>query len=351
MAKKVSVAYEDPRFSRKEAAYWSQVRNALDAMGAPNSGELLHNSKTYVDGVYRAGLPALDAAAVIWHQHCQRPGSSTVPCVAEDSLVNGEPWVLLEPGIWEWRTMPYPPGGYAIIQLGRKKGFELGRWDSRIGRPSFAALAIYPSLDAAQNAAAMYAALPGGREQPKVPVAKECSCGAAELAAACPPGITGKPYETSDLGAAEAPIVKMVRNEEVLRDSKEEAPEPIEGDRDVYDLMSKEMNGESQEIFVVLCLNLHRQLIAKVEIARGQRDRVVVATDDVLRPVIASNCYGFVVVHNHPSGEAKPSPADRELTNRIVEATRPFTSKFVDHVVVGRGEYFSFADNKLKKVR
>src|ERR1700685_1640399 len=162
--KTVSVAYEDPRFSRKEAAYWSQVRNALDAMGAPNSGELLHNSKAYVEGVYRAGLPAIDAAAVILHQHCGKAGQQLTPCVAEDNLVSGEPWKLLEPGLWEWQTMPYPPGGYAIPQKPRRGGFELGRWDSRIGRPSFAALAIYPSLDAAQNAAAMYAALPGGRE-------------------------------------------------------------------------------------------------------------------------------------------------------------------------------------------
>src|SRR5580704_2871220 len=174
----VSVAYEDPRFSKKEAAYWSQVRSALDAMGAPNSGELLHNSKSYVEGVYKAGLPALETAAVIWHKHCQGAGTAAVPCVAEDNLTSGEPWVLLEPGLWEWRTMPYPPGGYAVAQLAGKKGFQLGRWDSRIGRKSFVALAIYPTLDAAQNGAAMYAAQPGGRE------AKECPC---DSAAECPP--------------------------------------------------------------------------------------------------------------------------------------------------------------------
>jgi hypothetical protein len=494
MAKRtVSVAYEDPRFSRKEAAYWSQVRNALDAMGAPNSGELLHNSKTYVEGVYRAGLPAIDAAAVIWHQHCGKAGQKETPCVAEDSLVSGEPWKLLEPGLWEWQTSPYPPGGYAIAQKPRKGGFELGRWDSRIGRPSFAALAIYPSLDAAQNAAAMYASLPGGRETAEVtpaekiervksyvrtryagdtvtstpvPVgngiwqvttakhgtvriedkevelhheytqwvnkhhkgsklteAAECPCeadGAEETSklravkylkvgdtinAPSPSGQSlvaatirakqpatrhftrGGAYnifvsrvgghatdqkewgfyaldddrfevipatsEARDSAPACVPFTRLERNNEAFAACQAIANGPLEDDRAMYRLLSAQLGKEDQEVFVVVGLDLHRNLRSYTEVARGQRDRVTVNVEDVLRAAILDGPHGFVVAHNHPSGKANPSPADRDLTKRIRAGAAVGCPSivFLDHIVVGQGEYFSFADNKLKRVR
>jgi hypothetical protein len=397
MAKKVSVAYEDPRFSKKEAAYFGQVRRALDEMGAPNSGELLHNSKTYVEGVHKAGLPALEAAAVIRHKHCNAAGTAAVPCVAEDSLVSGEPWVLLEPGVWEWRTNPYPPGGYAILQLGRKRGFELGRWDSRIGRTSFAALAIYPSLEAAQNAAAMYANLPGGREQAKV---AECPC--EETAAVCPPGVaagekrkishTELPHvalskiskaqrsyideftfydigdgrylafyginppsvnEANDSAPSCVPFTRLERNNEAFQACQKIANGPLESDLDMYRLLSSQLGKEDQEVFVVLGIDLHRNLRSYTEVARGQRDRVAVNVEDVLRAAILDGPHGFVVAHNHPSGQASPSPADRDLTRRIRAGAAAGCPNivFLDHIVVGQNQYFSFADNKLKKVR
>jgi RadC-like JAB domain len=485
MAKKVSVAYEDPRFSRKEAAYFGQVRRALDEMGAPNSGELLHNSKTYVEGVARAGLPPVDAAAVIWHKHCNAAGTAAVPCVAEDSLVSGEPWVLLHPGFWEWQTNPYPPGGYAIAQKPRKAGFELGRWDSRIGRPSFAALAIYPTLEAAQNGAAMYANLPGGREtaaneisltERRVPGswylerrkdgklislygpwhseaaamggrrsletvrrtddgsvltlpllavrggahgARECSCdGAAE----CPPGasekrkishtelpraaldkisarqrsyidefafydIGGGHYlayyggqliaawdghawtgvlsgfmslkedsnvaEARDSAPACVPFTRLERNNEAFAACQAIANGPLETDADMYRLLQSQLGKEDQEVFVVIGVDLHRNLRSYTEIARGQRDRVAVNVEDVLRAAILDGPHGFVVAHNHPSGQANPSPADRDLTRRIKKGASEACPNivFLDHIVVGQNEYFSFEDNKLKKVR
>jgi hypothetical protein len=410
----VSVAYEDPRFSKKEAAYWSQVRNALDAMGAPNSGELLHNSKSYVEGVYKAGLPALETAAVIWHKHCQGAGTAAVPCVAEDNLTSGEPWVLLEPGLWEWRTMPYPPGGYAIAQLSGKKGFQLGRWDSRIGRKSFVALAIYPTLDAAQNGAAMYAAQPGGRE------AKECPC---DSAAECPPNAgaaaerkkisykdlppialkrisarqrsyideftfydiggghylayyAGQPIgtwdgsswigsysgllkeessvsEARDSAPSCVPFTRLERNNVAFEACQKIANGPLEDDAAMYRLLKSQLGKEDQEVFVVVGLDLHRNLRSYTEVARGQRDRVTVNVEDVLRAAILDGPHGFVVAHNHPSGKAGPSPADRDLTRRIRAAANVGCPSivFLDHIVVGQNEYFSFADNRLKKVR
>jgi DNA repair protein RadC len=150
-------------------------------------------------------------------------------------------------------------------------------------------------------------------------------------------------------GTAEVPVAKIVRDEAVIEAVRTEAPEPLEDDREVFELLSERMGPESQEIFVVLCLDLNRQLTSYVEVARGQRDRVNVDVSDVMRAVILSNCHGFIVAHNHPSGQATPSDKDRELTERIKIAAAPYSSVFLDHIVVGKDEWYSFTDGKLKK--
>lgn len=128
--------------------------------------------------------------------------------------------------------------------------------------------------------------------------------------------------------------------------------------RQVYDLVAPAIAKENQEVFLVLPLDLRGQLLSRpVEIARGQRDRVAIDPSDVFRPVVVHNAKGFVVVHCHPSGVARPSQADKSLTAAIETATPIALGGdvvFVDHVIVAstgaRGEYYSFRENTVHKV-
>jgi DNA repair protein RadC len=121
--------------------------------------------------------------------------------------------------------------------------------------------------------------------------------------------------------------------------------------QEIYKLVRDPLEKESQEVFLVIPLDLHGELISRpVEVARGQRDRVSIGISDVMRPVAQTNAKGFVVVHNHPSGHARPSPKDKELTDTIRKHTFPDVT-FLDHIVVGSAEFFSFTENKLYKVR
>ena len=522
MAKRTAtVAYEDPRHDKKEAAYFAKVRRALDDMGAPNSGELVHNSGVYLTGVYRAGVEPLDAAAVVWHRHCDKTGQSTTPCVAEGAAEAGHP---LLPRMAVYLSKQSPTDYQVTVKLQTTYN---GPW---MLVPHFTAVGITSAAKArelarsiAKSAAHQYHVKPEQVEMVNgaPPGAEESPC--EETAAACPPGAPAKPeavvvvaserkelkrvgvattkwnhgirqvygifekprwddqsdtphagyamryegfekedgwktglpsagpnawwaqpymdfnqlewnrtggevqfFERSEArdsapsgaaaskrelhfagytfdadnkgttvrreyvvrkagdygadpigdgtfrmvpsgdivsweernrrlgkaseGAAEVPVATIVRNEEALASSKASSPEPIESDRDAYLLLRDKMSGEAQEIFVVLCIDLNRQLQYYVEIARGQRDRVVVEPTDIMRAVITSNCHGFIVAHNHPSGEAKPSDADIELTDRIRGAASGFSAVFMDHIVVGDGQWYSFTDKKLKKI-
>jgi DNA repair protein RadC len=69
---------------------------------------------------------------------------------------------------------------------------------------------------------------------------------------------------------------------------------------------------------------------------------------DVLRPVLVAAGYGFVMAHNHPSGDPSPSRADHGTTRRLDEAGKLVGTRLLDHVVVGRNRsYFSFREAGL----
>jgi DNA repair protein RadC len=70
---------------------------------------------------------------------------------------------------------------------------------------------------------------------------------------------------------------------------------------------------------------------------------------EILRPCIISAAYGFLVVHNHPTGDPAPSSADKSVTAKLREAAAAVDIRLVDHVIIGepaanRLPYFSFRD-------
>ena len=75
-------------------------------------------------------------------------------------------------------------------------------------------------------------------------------------------------------------------------------------------------------------------------------------SQEILRPVITRGAYGFILIHNHPSGDPSPSRADELITRRIVEAAKLMQVCFLDHVIIGRpspgrAAYYSFREAGL----
>jgi len=65
----------------------------------------------------------------------------------------------------------------------------------------------------------------------------------------------------------------------------------------------------------------------------------------VFRHAIMDNAAAVALVHNHPSGDPEPSRADRQLTQRLKECADLMGFRMIDHVVAGRGKYYSFAEH------
>jgi DNA repair protein RadC len=97
-----------------------------------------------------------------------------------------------------------------------------------------------------------------------------------------------------------------------------------------------------RETLDVLLLDARYGVIGLELIAVGSVAHVSVEPCEVFRPAVAAFASAIVIAHNHPSGDAHPSPQDVEFTHAMVEAGRVLNIEVLDHLVVTRRSYYSF---------
>ena len=107
-----------------------------------------------------------------------------------------------------------------------------------------------------------------------------------------------------------------------------------------------------KESVVVVLLNTRLRPYAWNRVSLGTVNESTAHPREILRPVICGGAYGFVLMHNHPSGDPSPSRSDESTTRRVVEAANIMQVRFVDHVIVGeplpgRADYYSFREAGL----
>ena len=99
---------------------------------------------------------------------------------------------------------------------------------------------------------------------------------------------------------------------------------------------------EAREQFRVLFLDKKNQLISDEVMNRGTVDHAPVYPREIMRRALELSASAVILVHNHPSGDPTPSPADIEMTRQVVEAGRSLKIGVHDHLVVGREGVASF---------
>lgn len=101
---------------------------------------------------------------------------------------------------------------------------------------------------------------------------------------------------------------------------------------------------EEQEVFRILLLDNQHRLITDVELARGDLGGATVSPRDVVKTALFHNAAAVFLAHNHPSGFAWPSQADRRITAAIKAALDMVLVRTLDHVIIGGTEIYSFAE-------
>lgn len=104
---------------------------------------------------------------------------------------------------------------------------------------------------------------------------------------------------------------------------------------------------EEREIFCVMFLDNQHKLIHTEDMFRGTIDGASVYPREVVKAALRCNAAAVIFSHNHPSGVAEPSHADRTITDRLVEALKLVDIRVLDHIVVSAIETVSFAERGL----
>lgn len=104
---------------------------------------------------------------------------------------------------------------------------------------------------------------------------------------------------------------------------------------------------EMLEHFNLLLLNRANKVIGFCNLFQGGTSATVVDTKIVFATALKAVASGIIIAHNHPSGSLKPSRADEELTKKLVKAGQILKLPILDHLIVTKHTYFSFADEGL----
>ncbi|MCC5450805.1 MULTISPECIES: DNA repair protein RadC [Gammaproteobacteria] len=108
--------------------------------------------------------------------------------------------------------------------------------------------------------------------------------------------------------------------------------------------LSSLLSQEQREIFMVLYLDNQHRMICAEPLFQGTIDASPVYPRIVVQHALRHNAAAVILAHNHPSGVAEPSRADRAITERLTQAMALVDIRVLDHFVVGDAEVVSFAE-------
>lgn len=150
------------------------------------------------------------------------------------------------------------------------------------------------------------------------------------------------------IGQVRAVMIKAAL--ELGRRRREQDPEikvKISTSKDAFDLFGPKLEDLPHEQFWVMLLNRSNIVMELIMTSSGGVSGTVIDTRMVLKPAIEKLASGIILCHNHPSGNRMPSEADTRITRKIREAAQLVDINLLDHIIVARGGYYSFADEGI----
>ena len=142
-------------------------------------------------------------------------------------------------------------------------------------------------------------------------------------------------------GIKQAKAIEVLAIIEIAKrlDKQPVAMSAIKEPRDGYELLKNQLMFEQQEKVIVLCLNSRLEVIKEKTVFIGGNNISII-----------SGSNRVMVVHNHPSGNPEPSIEDIEATERLYSMAKELDIDVVDHLIIGRSRFYSFASNKIIEV-
>ncbi|MDO5718501.1 MAG: DNA repair protein RadC [Tissierellia bacterium] len=115
----------------------------------------------------------------------------------------------------------------------------------------------------------------------------------------------------------------------------------------IADIFMERYKYEEKEHFSILLLDTKNQIIGEVRVSTGDLNKSIVNPREVFKIAIKKSANSIILVHNHPSGDARASNEDINVTRRLIEAGEIIGIKILDHLIIGYNEYFSMKEENI----
>lgn len=148
-------------------------------------------------------------------------------------------------------------------------------------------------------------------------------------------------------GVGEAKAISISATLEIARRKgiEEKTLNPIiRSSKDCFNQLRSIFEDLQHEEFYVLCLNRANRVISIEQISKGGISGTVADGKIIFKKALEHNTSSMILAHNHPSGQLKPSEADKKLTKQMSEFGKMIDLQVLDHLIIAEGDYFSFAD-------
>jgi DNA repair protein RadC len=119
---------------------------------------------------------------------------------------------------------------------------------------------------------------------------------------------------------------------------------------EIYNLIAPVLDHQSHEKVYLLLVDSRLKHERTIELSHGTISQTICHPRDILHHVILHQAYGFILIHNHPSGDPTPSAADEKMTRAILDAAELMQLRFIDHLIIGsprthQDAYYSFREH------
>ena len=121
----------------------------------------------------------------------------------------------------------------------------------------------------------------------------------------------------------------------------------VKDSNDISQLLQEYMKYIDREHFVAVFLNGKQRVQSIHEVSVGTLTASMVHPREVFKAAILANAGSIIIAHNHPSGVVMPSEEDIMVTERLKEVGKIIGIDVIDHLIIGRDSYYSFAENNM----
>ena len=137
-------------------------------------------------------------------------------------------------------------------------------------------------------------------------------------------------------------IGRRFREVETLRGKQK-----ISSSRDVVNIIMPQMRDLKTEVFKVIYLNSNNKIIEISDAATGTVNHATPIVREIIHAALQKFTASIICVHNHPSANVSPSVEDKKFTQELISAGKLMEIKVLDHIIIGDGTFYSFAEEGL----